>query len=377
MQAHADEQHFCAHSHHYWPDISREAGLEAWDDSCRLLDHKWDRRYQVVYPELQRLVADTLKVSNSNRICFASNTHELVFRLMSCFHSSRVKVLTSDSEFYSFDRQADRMAEVNQIEIKKVNVFPNETFLQRFEQEIKSGEHNFIYLSHVFFNSGFRLDLKKLFSIVKNFSGTVVIDAYHSWCAIPFDWSLAPANCFLTAGGYKYAAAGEGCCFLVMPENFNLNPVQTGWYPKFFSDEGKDKKVSFPKDSFRFAGSTLDWTAFYRLRSVLNLFKEKKISIEDIHQHALIQQKYFLKQLKLTGELSKENLVVKNLDQMGHFFCFDLQSEAKRIEVEKRLLDKKMITDGRGSILRFGLGLYHNCDFSLENLYTDDFSVAI
>ena len=33
--------HLAAHSHHYWPDVTRDAQLQAWDDAARLADRKW------------------------------------------------------------------------------------------------------------------------------------------------------------------------------------------------------------------------------------------------------------------------------------------------------------------------------------------------
>jgi hypothetical protein len=35
--------HFAAHSHHFWPDVSREAQLEYWDDCAKLSDEKWEK----------------------------------------------------------------------------------------------------------------------------------------------------------------------------------------------------------------------------------------------------------------------------------------------------------------------------------------------
>ena len=34
--------HAAAHSHHPWPDVTREAHLQAWDDAARHHDDKWD-----------------------------------------------------------------------------------------------------------------------------------------------------------------------------------------------------------------------------------------------------------------------------------------------------------------------------------------------
>lgn len=33
------------HSHQAWPDVAREAQLEAWDDAARDVDEKWERAF--------------------------------------------------------------------------------------------------------------------------------------------------------------------------------------------------------------------------------------------------------------------------------------------------------------------------------------------
>ena len=52
--------HFAAHSHHLWPDASREGHIEAWDDAARLADRKWEKVMEEVWPEAQGHVASEL-----------------------------------------------------------------------------------------------------------------------------------------------------------------------------------------------------------------------------------------------------------------------------------------------------------------------------
>ena len=54
--------------------------------------------------------------------------------------------------------------------------------------------------------------------------GTVVaIDGYHGFMAVPTDLSRIAGRAFYLAGGYKYAMAGEGVCFLhCPPERFGV-----------------------------------------------------------------------------------------------------------------------------------------------------------
>src|SRR5829696_6481551 len=41
-EADPDRLHFSAHSHHFWPDVTRKAQLAAWDDAARFADDKWE-----------------------------------------------------------------------------------------------------------------------------------------------------------------------------------------------------------------------------------------------------------------------------------------------------------------------------------------------
>jgi hypothetical protein len=46
--------HAAAHSHHPWPDVTREAQLTAWDDAARLQDGKWEHVLGPVWQAAQR-----------------------------------------------------------------------------------------------------------------------------------------------------------------------------------------------------------------------------------------------------------------------------------------------------------------------------------
>jgi hypothetical protein len=110
LEADPERLHFAAHSHHFWPDVTFEAHQRAWLDAARLTDEKWDVVFAEVWPEAQRHIAKELSLPNPESIVFAPNTHELVLRLLSCL-PGKPKVVTSDSEFHSFERQTRRLEE--------------------------------------------------------------------------------------------------------------------------------------------------------------------------------------------------------------------------------------------------------------------------
>ena len=284
IEVNPEKLHFACHSHHYWPDCTREAQLEYWDDSKSLVDDKWEYIFSKKVPRAQELLSEVLNFNRPSDITFAPNTHELVNRILSSF-DGKIKLLTTDSEFYSFSRQLNRLIEADIIEATIVPTLPFENFEERFAQKSKAG-FDIVFASHVFFNSG--LAINNLESLVNKLSinnNNIIIDGYHAFMGLPIDLSSIGDKIFYIAGSYKYAGAGEGCCFMTTPKNSKLRPKNTGWFAELSAlDNVNENEVGYPKDGLRFAGSTLDFTSLYRLVSVLEMYKKEKINTSFIHK---------------------------------------------------------------------------------------------
>ena len=76
-------------------------------------------------------------------------------------------------------------------------------------------------------------DLAAIVNAVRDADTFVVVDGYHAFMAIPTDLAPIAARAFYVAGGYKYAMAGEGTCFLHCPPGYGARPRDTGWYAGF------------------------------------------------------------------------------------------------------------------------------------------------
>ncbi len=360
LSANPKRLHFAAHSHHYWLDATRDAHLQYWDDSARLADKKWMHIFSEIVPKAQRHIARLLDLTFPEQIAFAPNTHEFVLRLLSCIERSPIRVLTTDSEFYSFSRQMSRLEESGQVLVTRVAVEPFETFEARFVEAIKREHYDLVFFSHVFFNSGFVVErLKEIVSEVKSEETLIVIDGYHSFCAIPFSMKPIEARAFYLSGGYKYAQAGEGVCFLCVPKGNQSRPINTGWYAEFGSlANRKSNAVNYSDDGFRFFGATFDPSGLYRWNAVGDWLEAQRLSVAEIHAYVKALQRCFLNKL---SEASLKSLSVKHLipsieiESRGHFLTFDVPN-AETIESE--LLKTDVVIDRRGTRLRFGFGLY-------------------
>ncbi|WP_026376421.1 aminotransferase class V-fold PLP-dependent enzyme [Aestuariibacter salexigens] len=365
LEANPGVQHFACHSHYYWPDITRQAMLDYWDDSARFVDDKWDYWFSEKIPAVQQHIARVLNTEQPEQIVFAPNTHEFVFRLMTCLPFDRpISILTTDSEFHSFNRQSRRFEELANVTVHRVPAAPFETFNQRFEQALASQHYDMVFLSHVFFNSGVQVDaLPQLVNAVQDDDTMVVIDGYHAFMAVPVDLSEIKHRVFYLAGGYKYAQGGEGGCFMHVPKGSAQRPLYTGWFAEFGElSQSKGNEVSYSKDAMRFAGSTMDFSALYRLHSVFELFAEHRLDVRQIDGFIKQRQQQFLTHIDGLHSpwLNRQRLIQHDAQLHGHFLAFELDNEQQVGKLQAYLHAHNIATDGRGKRLRFGFALYHD-----------------
>lgn len=353
--------HAAAHSHHPWPDVTLAAQEEAWRDASRLLDRKWDRIFAQVIPTAQSHIARQLNLPDPSTIAFAPNTHSLVLRILSCLPPNRpVRILTTSSEFMSFSRQIARLEEDGVVTVIRVASEPFATFERRFSEEAAKGGHDLVFLSQVFFDSGFSVrGLAKIVAAIPDDNTFVVIDGYHRFMAIPTDIGTLAHRVFYLGGGYKYAMAGEGVCFLHCPPGHGPRPRDTGWYAGFAALEGgASGTVPYASDGSRFLGATFDASGLYRFNAVQDWLDRDGLSVTAMLQHVRGVERAFLLELgKRPASIDASMLLVPDEAQRGRFLCFRTQKAAA---IAAGLAAKNIIVDHRGDRLRIGFGIYHS-----------------
>ncbi len=359
-----DRMHFAAHSHAYWPDVTRNAQLAVWDDAALLVDEKWGRILGEVWPEVAKGLAQHLALPDPATLVPAPNTHELVNRLISALPCDRpARIVTTDSEFHSFRRQTERLAEDGLIDLVAVPSEPFATLPQRLAKAAADHAPDMVFVSQVFFNSGYALaDLDSLVADVAAPERLVVIDGYHGFLALPVDLSRIAQQAFYLAGGYKYAMAGEGACFMHCPPGFAPRPRNTGWYASFATLSGPQDRIGYAEDGWRFMGATFDASGLYRLRAVLQWMAAHGLDAGRIHAHVLALQRIFLDGIsrQAIGPFDARNLIVPAHEvSRGNFLTFDHPDAG---QWQARLKARNIVVDVRGTRLRVGFGLYHNAD---------------
>ncbi|MCK6599229.1 MAG: aminotransferase class V-fold PLP-dependent enzyme, partial [Bdellovibrionaceae bacterium] len=209
---HNGENWFTAHSHHFWPDCTEEALTDYWMDSAKLVDEKWNHIFTNKIPKLKKYLAQHLEINSWQNFVFAPNTHELLFRLLTCQEFNRqkkIKVLTTKNEFHSFSRQIKLLEEHHFVEVDALQFSDISNLHDQIESKLITNSYDFIFLSHVFFNLGLTIStelLDLIYEKTKQTSTKVILDAYHSFMALPFSMSKYENHFFYLAGSYKYAA---------------------------------------------------------------------------------------------------------------------------------------------------------------------------
>ena len=354
--------HFAAHSHHLWPDASFDGQVECWQDAARLADMKWDKVMGSVWPEAQTYVSEELGSGDASAIVFASNTHDLLVRLVAACprrDPARLRVLTSDGEFHSARRQFARWQEDGWLQLETVPAEPFDDFTDRFLAKARSGDHDIILVSHVLFGSGRLFDgVERLASLASPDGPWTVIDGYHAFMAIDCPYPHG-GGAFYIGGGYKYAMCGEGMGFMHCPPGFGPRPPITGWYAEFGELTAPPGGVGYRQDAMRFMGATFDPSALYRFNAIRRTLGREGLTTASISAHTGALQSQALKEL--AGTALGEAKLLNPLTGGPHARFLAFRSP-RAAAWQKALLDRHCFTDVRGDVLRIGFGLYQDPD---------------
>jgi kynureninase len=360
----ADRILLTGHSHQAWPDVALDAQQRAWLDAAELVDDKWERAAAVaedVRHGWRRLLNDP-----QGMVALGQNTHELVVRLLSAVLpmfsptrlTRRTRLITTDGEFHTIQRQLDRIAEEG-VEVLEIAARPADSLAERLAARVDD-DTACVFASSVLFETAEIVpDLATLAAACQRHGATLLIDAYHHLNVVPFDvQAMGLRSAFITGGGYKYCQLGEGNCFLRIPDETDLRPVITGWFSEFgaLAESHRPGEVRYGEGAARFAGATYDPTSHYRAAAVFAFHHQMQLTprvLRDISRHQVGLLREAFTDLDIDQAVARVEPMPE--ERRGGFLAI---RSLRAAELVRRLRQRGVWADARGDVLRFGPAPY-------------------
>ena len=346
------------HSHQAWPDVGFEAQAQSWLDAAQYLDDKWEPAFRQA-ARVRAGFGQLLGEPNA-AIALAGNTHELVVRLLSALPlERRPRLVTTDGEFHTIRRQLDRLAEEG-IEVVRVAEAPVETVAGRLAQVVDD-RTALVLVSAVFFDSGrIARELRQVVASCRRHGATLLVDAYHALNVVPFSIAAEDLDdAFVVGGGYKYCQLGEGNCFMRIPPDCALRPVNTGWFSEFtaLTSREREGRTTYGTGGDRFAGATYDPTSHYRGARVFDFFGDLALTpslLREVSQHQIGMLATGFDALDLDpGLIDRDRNTA--LSEIAGFLALR-SPHAGRLATALHTCG--VMVDARGEVLRFGPAPY-------------------
>jgi len=385
----------------------------------------WDVLYGSIMPTAAdhiRRILGILSSSNASEtateksdtvvdVHFGHNSHELITRILSEFllegpaqchqgqtkvDNKKIRILTTNSEFCSFTRQLNRLTLAEVVLVEEVAAEPVETFASRCldaaAHAVAGGQpFHFVYLSQVTALTQQAL-LPDLPSFVPRMNEILqsqdeikqpllIIDGYHSFCAMPNPLGGVEGGgnhvpvgqqCCFTAGLIKHAGSGANCAFITVPRHYNLRPAFTGWLsdPSVLSGPSAGIQIGSPVEYLPELALQGGTPAYFLPLLIFNhvqrMWLEADNSVEKIHEYVSGLQDVFLAQLDSAKNIhciTTERLVNRINDDeetkwRSHTLVFEQENAEQAAAVVERVKGGVLI-DNRKRYLRIGFGPYH------------------
>lgn len=437
----------------------------AWREAAALSqlgNPAWDALFGRVMPQAAGHIKSLLGVppSAACSVQFGSNSHELVARLLSTFLDRRrsestsgtigsssgcgsgdsgavgggvaaaaavggseagsrgsgealMRVLTSDTEFYSITRQLNRFAEVGLAEVEAVPADPPATFSERCCAAVAAAAaqgrpFDVVYLSQTTYLTQQTLipDIPATVHALREAAwcgpgaaagaaaadgmdgaagtaraaGTagrpneplrIIIDGYHGFCALPTSLGASVESFCYVGGLLKHAGCGANCAFLLLPSRLAARPVLTGWLadPSVLGPDSNGiqlgSEVGYCADLALQGGTPAFMQPLLTFNHLMQLWREARpvVSVDLLHSHVMGLHARFLEGLPSTGHTevnTKSLLGPQDPAIRSHTLTFRLADASAAKAAVESLAAHGILVDTRKAHVRLGFGPNHS-----------------
>ena len=349
---------FTGHSHQAWPDVAMNGYEEAFAVAADEVDKKWETVFEQV--EVLRNYLRNFYNDPDGRYCLGQNVHQLMVSWLSALPlMKKPRIITTNGEFYSMERQLKRLEEEG-LEVVRLTAEPNAEFAAQLETELQRKPAAAVMLSRIFFGSGLIFShLQETAKVCRKYNVPLLVDDYHGTNVVPLDFKAGDLeDIFILIGGYKYLQWGEGNCFLRFPTNCELRPAITGWFAAFDTlEDPPSPKVRYTDPNQRFGSATFDGVSQFRAAKVARFFEKQGLTPDRLRQQYRSQVQYLMERF---GESRLESYGVRlrhrhPAERRGGFLALKTANARK---IKERLMEEDIFTDARGDTLRLGPAPY-------------------
>ena len=330
------------------PKTSLDAMVESWNKIQELgpfTENVWPYISREIISTKQKL-SDILGVSISNIALSENITSGMVLPMWGMRFDDNDELLISDCEHPGIVAAAREFCRRNNIELKifpiqKIRNLNDKTFLDSIREYITINTKAFI-ISHVLWNFGFKIPLKKLYEELKRLKNDnyLLIDGAQSFGHIGIADEVKYSDLYAVTS-HKWACGPEGLGAVYVSDRFLdfSDPTIIGW-KSLKKEQGiyEPHQNILHNDARKFEIATSCTPLLAGLRESINLL-EKDCSEEKKNAHICKLSNYLSEQL---NQLNNINLVLKNPLKNG-IVSFDIQDLTyKKQEIVKELSKKRI-----------------------------------
>ena len=256
-----------------------EWGGRAW------YDH-WITEYEALRADIARILG-----AANDEVAIEPNVSAGLVGIASTLdYAKRPKVIVSDLDFptdgHAFLAVTPRGAQVQFVRSPDRVRMPLEVFERAVDEQTAA-----VCTGHVYFTTGWIQDVKTLAEICHRKGARLVVDAYQSIGAFPFDVRASGVD-YLVGGTLKWLMGGPGIAFLYARRDVAeaARPSAVGWWgvadPFAFDVEHLDPG----KGARRFEYGTPAVAAIYAARAGIELLREVGVETVRLRHMALSQR---------------------------------------------------------------------------------------
>jgi len=238
-------------------------------------------------PEVANIAAILEDIIHAPRgsMTMCQNVTNALGAILSCleYEPPQNRIVYCAGEFptveYLLDAQRRVGAEVVRVGSQPL-VFPARELLDAIDDRTL-----LVVVSHVLFRTAELVDVRPIVEKAHRHGALVVLDAYQSVGAVPFDVTELDVD-FLVGGSVKWLCGGPGAGYIYVHPRIidRLEPRQAGWFSHRAPFAFEPPPIEYAEGIARFTGGTPNMPAYYQARAGYRIIRE--VGVEAIRERA-------------------------------------------------------------------------------------------